>query len=1164
MADYILNVVVNGAEQSVSTIGELENALKATNDELQKTEANSGAFSQLQSQAKTLEAELNVVAKDASTFNNQLKTLNTTADVLGNTFQDTANQAQQLGQSANLQNLNQGINQASNSTQSLRAELRQITQELQQLEPGSARFQELALRAGQLRDTIADTNVVTQSLAGNATERLGTALTGVVNVGVTGLQGVVGGMKLFGVESEKSREILEKLQGLLFVTQAIQGFGALPDSIAAIRAGLSSLTAARSADLVVQEASVAANTADTVTTGINTAAQQTNTGATLTHTGAVVADAAATEGATVATEGFTAALAANPIGLVVVGLTALVGALILFSGQEKVAKTNIDETTNSMLEQSNMMKSQQDAFIELYKTRKELEILQEKDATKRATMQSALDQEIVDLQQDALERQVDSQLDVYAKLLDEFDKYKSAYIGERQVLVREVAQYDEFGIFIGMEQQYETERFKIGESVLNNLRNRLATERAAISADVAAKRLSQEEGRIKEEQATTRFYIDYLTKQKEFLKQSSKAYDDNYAENLTELLSSFSKVRSALETALAEQVKLQQEAKRKELEEQKKADEEAARKRQAALEKARSDYKKSYDDIVKTVKDANAELNKIETTNVQNLEKLRLDQTKTTIDNLDYELKLEQEKVNEVAKLAQDQLKTSVLYNKKKKQFTAEGAKAELEINTNLNKALEDLNALYAEKKRLAVEEETLLEQQRADKIIEINRILNEEISFGDQSVADQKNQLLGESGLLQQKLNLETIDANAQVNNLNLEQYIAYLRERALAQQAVNDQQRLIDEKVAEDEARKSLTNFADLLMKEGLLSDKFSQDELNKITALTAEEASLQIKGIEDVAKANNRELTKDEQARKALLQAQVNQQEELIQKKTEIDTKYRNEKSINDKKLEDDVLAYRIQKLEQYNKVFAELSTAVLGIFDALFEGFKISEENRLNALRDSNDQAINQVTENYNKQLASLEENYAKGLMTQEQYTEASKALEANRTNSIDKLNKNLKKEELKSQKEAFEKEKKLKIASAIIAGIQGAIQAFTGAFQLGPIAGPIVGGILAALVAATTAVQINNIRKTQFDSGGTTEMISANTPSSSGAATSVASSNLPTGGFTAFNEGAMGGAGTGGAGFSPIGSSAQRVYVLESDITATQNRVRVLESNSTFG
>jgi hypothetical protein len=76
-------------------------------------------------------------------------------------------------------------------------------------------------------------------------------------------------------------------------------------------------------------------------------------------------------------------------------------------------------------------------------------------------------------------------------------------------------------------------------------------------------------------------------------------------------------------------------------------------------------------------------------------------------------------------------------------------------------------------------------------------------------------------------------------------------------------------------------------------------------------------------------------------------------------------------------------------------------------------------------------------------------------------------------------------------------------------------------------------------------------------------VSLNETSTSSVNTSSAVQQASQGGFTGFNENAMGTPQNqpGSTGFT---SGGQRVYVLESDITATQDRVRVLESNSTFG
>jgi|694.fasta_scaffold11342_10 hypothetical protein len=173
-------------------------------------------------------------------------------------------------QSANktVDQLNKSINAAGGSAASLKAELRKTVQELQSLQPGTARFQELSLRAGELRDQIADTNAVVGQLAGNLTERLVRGITGVVSVGVAGFQTLAAGAALFGSENEELQKTMVRLQALLNLSQAIETFAGLDQKLVEIRASFQSLTVATQAqtvataeDAIVTEGAVVATTA---------------------------------------------------------------------------------------------------------------------------------------------------------------------------------------------------------------------------------------------------------------------------------------------------------------------------------------------------------------------------------------------------------------------------------------------------------------------------------------------------------------------------------------------------------------------------------------------------------------------------------------------------------------------------------------------------------------------------------------------------------------------------------------------------------------------------------------------------------------------------------------------------------------------------------------
>lgn len=140
----------------------------------------------------------------------------------------------------------------------------------------------------------------------------------------------------------------------------------------------------------------------------------------------------------------------------------------------------------------------------------------------------------------------------------------------------------------------------------------------------------------------------------------------------------------------------------------------------------------------------------------------------------------------------------------------------------------------------------------------------------------------------------------------------------------------------------------------------------------------------------------------------------------------------------------------------------------------------------------------------------------------------------------------------TSKDGFEKQKKLQIASATISMLQGMVGAFSQsmaafAFPLGP----IIGSAMSALVAATGIAQINQIKKQTFNGGGSGAV--ASTPSASPSVTAVQAMGGPAVNPVTNIEGA-----------STEGTIQEsRVWVSETDITDTQNKVKTVESESTY-
>ena len=218
-----------------------------------------------------------------------------------------------------VETLNNEVVAAAGSASSLKAELRKTVQELQGLKEGSARFQELSVKAGELRDKIADTNAVVSSLSGNFGERLAKGITNVVGIGIAGFQGIAGAMAVFGNESEDLTKTMVKLQGLLNLSQAIETLSGVPDKITEIKAAFNSLTTATQAQATATEVEAIAQTASNVAT----------------ETGVV-----ATTSLTTATTGLGIAMKALPIVALVAALGTLAyGVYQYFSANDKAKKS---------------------------------------------------------------------------------------------------------------------------------------------------------------------------------------------------------------------------------------------------------------------------------------------------------------------------------------------------------------------------------------------------------------------------------------------------------------------------------------------------------------------------------------------------------------------------------------------------------------------------------------------------------------------------------------------------------------------------------------------------------------------------------------------------------------------------------------------------------
>jgi hypothetical protein len=196
------------------------------------------------------------------------------------------------------------------ATKSLKLQLRELTQALQNMDASDPRFQEMAQRAGELKDQISDTQAVVKATAGSAMENFAGATAKAGQIGVAAFQGVQSSMMLLGVENENILAGMARLQALAGLGDALKTLGGLGDALTEIRAGF------------VAAASKM---------GLFTAAKQVDTTAT-------VAQTTATNAANTATKGLNASMLLNPYVLVAASIGAMVYALYQLSSANKDVK----------------------------------------------------------------------------------------------------------------------------------------------------------------------------------------------------------------------------------------------------------------------------------------------------------------------------------------------------------------------------------------------------------------------------------------------------------------------------------------------------------------------------------------------------------------------------------------------------------------------------------------------------------------------------------------------------------------------------------------------------------------------------------------------------------------------------------------------------------
>lgn len=214
------------------------------------------------------------------------------------------------------------------SSGNIKAELKGIQTELSNMllngvDPSNAKFQELAARAGSIKDAMGDASAVVNDFANDTRGLAGTL--NIASSGVSIFQTYAGALAMFGVESDNTKEILTQLAGAMSVLNGIQTLQAtfMDQSSGTYRAWHSLLQL-----IGVEQNNVAASTStnstaiasnsgvvstNSVAVEANAVANKANSSSVSENTAAITGNIAATEGNAVAKGTETVAQEANSV-----------------------------------------------------------------------------------------------------------------------------------------------------------------------------------------------------------------------------------------------------------------------------------------------------------------------------------------------------------------------------------------------------------------------------------------------------------------------------------------------------------------------------------------------------------------------------------------------------------------------------------------------------------------------------------------------------------------------------------------------------------------------------------------------------------------------------------------------------------------------------------
>lgn len=266
--------------------------------------------------------------KDSSALKGSYNELVNQMGALKKVWRETTDEAVRADYGAQINALNTQLKQLDATTGNYQRnvgdyknQLKQAKAELAQLTEGTQAYNDKLAECAEIAHNLKEQ----QTLIKNSSKDLGDQLANVTQIGtgmVAGFSALNAAMGLFGKQGSDIQKAMLKVQQSMQLVQGLKGMEGMMKKAQQLSTALGLVKATTIENTVVTEA-------NTVAEGKNAAAIEASALATGKDAVAKGAQATATKGATVAQKGLNAAMKANPLGVVLAAVMALVSAYVL-------------------------------------------------------------------------------------------------------------------------------------------------------------------------------------------------------------------------------------------------------------------------------------------------------------------------------------------------------------------------------------------------------------------------------------------------------------------------------------------------------------------------------------------------------------------------------------------------------------------------------------------------------------------------------------------------------------------------------------------------------------------------------------------------------------------------------------------------------------------